>query len=153
MNHLLTLLTGLPTPYALVGDPLSGEGWVDGDQFGPGDRRVGLASGPFNMAVGDTQEVVVAEIAAIGLNRLQAYRILKYYDVLAQEAFDNGLEINSSILQERKSRILAVIGTTWKIKSKLGIRYCLRFVNRKLQSGWIRISRIQCLSTSQSIPY
>ena len=45
--------------------------------YGPGDRRVGLASGPFNMAVGDTQEVVVAEIAAIGFDRLQAYQNFK----------------------------------------------------------------------------
>jgi len=64
-------VTGLPTPYALSGDPLTEEGWIDGISFGPGDRRMGLASGPFIMAVGDTQEVVIAEIAAIGDDRLR----------------------------------------------------------------------------------
>ena len=48
-------VTGLPTSYAFSGDPLTEDGWIDGMSFGPGDRRMGLASGPFNMAVGDTQ--------------------------------------------------------------------------------------------------
>jgi hypothetical protein len=113
--------TGLPTTYALSGDPLTGEGWIDGEPYGPGDRRVGLASGPFNMAVGGTQEVVVAEIAAIGLDRLQAYRILKYYDALAQEAYDNGLEINSSTPPRTQTPNTSVIGTTWKINLNWGL--------------------------------
>ncbi len=88
-------VTGLQTPYALSGDPLTEEGWIDGMHYGPGDRRIGLASGPFNMAVGDTQEVVIAEIAALGKDRLHSLKSLKFYDVLAQDAFDNGLNIYS----------------------------------------------------------
>lgn len=113
-------VTGLPTPYALSGDPLTGEGWIDGDQYGPGDRRVGLASGPFQMAVGDTQEVVVAEIAAIGFDRLQAYMILKYYDALAQEAFDNGFNIYTSLPPRTEVPNTVVKGTSWKINLNWG---------------------------------
>jgi hypothetical protein len=113
-------VTGLPTPYTLSGDPLTGEGWIDGEPYGPGDRRVGLASGPFQMAVGDTQEVVVAEIAAIGLDRLQAYRILKFYDALAQEAFDNGFNINSYLPPRSEVPTTVVKGTTWKINLNWG---------------------------------
>jgi hypothetical protein len=57
-------ITNLPTTYTLSGDPVTGEGWIDGILNAPGDRRIGPASGPFNMEPGDTQEVVVAEICA-----------------------------------------------------------------------------------------
>ena len=55
--------TGLPSSFTLPGDPVAGTGWIDGQQFGYGDRRIGMASGPFTMTPGDTQEVVVAEIS------------------------------------------------------------------------------------------
>lgn len=113
--------TGLPTSYTLSGNPLTGEGWIDGDPYGPGDRRVGLASGPFTMAVGDTQEIVIAEIAAIGFNRLQAYRILKYYDALTQEAFDNGLQNIANMPPRTEVPEAVVTGTSWKIKLNWGL--------------------------------
>ena len=53
-----------PTPFVLTGDPQTREGWIDGQLIPAGDRRIGSASGPFQMALGDTQEVVVAEICA-----------------------------------------------------------------------------------------
>ncbi len=114
-------ITGLLTSYSLSGDPLTGEGWIDGVQYSPSDRRVGLASGPFNMAVGDTQEVVVAEIAAIGFDRLESFKILKYYDVLAQTAFDNGIENIVSSPPRTEIPNTTVTGTTWKIKLNWGL--------------------------------
>lgn len=86
------LSTGLPTTYALNGNPLTGTGWLDGIQLPPGDRRQGSASGPFTLAPGDTQEVVVAEICAGAtptVNNIAAIGLLKYYDGLAQVAYDN----------------------------------------------------------------
>ncbi|MFN2128796.1 MAG: hypothetical protein ACK2TU_13135, partial [Anaerolineales bacterium] len=86
------LSTGEPTTYALNGDPIAGTGWLDGIQLPPGDRRQGSASGPFTLAPGDTQEVVVAEICAGALpnvNNISAIGLLKYYDGLAQVAYDN----------------------------------------------------------------
>ncbi len=65
-----------------------GTGWVDGSIAGCGDRRMSLCSGPFTMAAGDTQEVVVAAIAAQGANRLASVGLLKYYDDCVQSAFD-----------------------------------------------------------------
>ena len=114
-------VTGLPTHYALSGNPLTSEGWIDGDPYGPGDRRVGSASGPFNMAIGDTQEVVIAEIAAIGIDRLQAIRILKYYDVLAQNAFENEFEGISSLPPRTEIPNTVVTSTTWKINLNWGL--------------------------------
>ena len=80
--------TGGTTTFALYGDPVTGTGWLDGQQHPAGDRRNGLASGPFTMAAGDTQEVVVAEIAAIGQNNINSVTLLKAYDVIAQDAYD-----------------------------------------------------------------
>jgi len=88
--------TGLETPYALAGDPQTRVGWVDGQLLPAGDRRIGLASGPFTMAPGDTQEVVVAELCAgaiPGTDRLSAIGLLKFYDLQAQLAYDNFFDL------------------------------------------------------------
>jgi hypothetical protein len=88
--------TNLPTKFALSGDPQAGTGWLDGQLLPAGDRRIGSASGPFTMAPGDTQEVVVAEIVAgaiPGVDRISAIGLLKYYDIKAQLAYDNNFDL------------------------------------------------------------
>jgi hypothetical protein len=95
-------VTGDSTTFVLSGDPIKNTGWIDGAVIAAGDRRLGLASGPFTMAVGDTQEVVVAEIAAgatTGIDRLSAIGLLKYYDAEAQKAYDNNfvVTVDSSV--------------------------------------------------------
>ncbi len=92
----IDLATGNPTTFALNGDPQAGTGWLDGKQLPAGDRRQGSSSGPFNMAPGDTQEVVVAEIVAgaiPGVDRLSAVGLLKFYDLQAQVAYDNFFDL------------------------------------------------------------
>ncbi|MCU7519760.1 MAG: CHRD domain-containing protein [Ignavibacteria bacterium] len=84
---------GVPTPFALPGDPVTGTGWIDGQIIGPDDRRIGLASGPFTMAAGDTQEIVVAEMAAEGSDNLQSVKLLKNYDIKAQDAYNSFFKI------------------------------------------------------------
>ena len=84
------------TTYALSGDPLTRNGWIDGMLLPSGDRRQGQGSGPFTMAPSDTQEVVVAEICAgaiPGVDRLSAIGLLKFYDKSAQDAFDNNFDL------------------------------------------------------------
>ncbi|MDP3148904.1 MAG: T9SS type A sorting domain-containing protein [Ignavibacteria bacterium] len=92
----INLVTGEQTSFALSGDPVKGTGWIDGVQLPAGDRRQGSASGPFNMAPGDTQEVVVAEIiagAVPGIDRLSAITLLKVYDQQAQKAYDSFFDL------------------------------------------------------------
>jgi hypothetical protein len=87
---------GLASPFALNGDPVSGKGWLDGQQYGAEDRRIGLSSGPFTMAPGDTQEIVVAELAAgaiPGVDRISAISLLKFFDKAAQLTYDNLFEV------------------------------------------------------------
>jgi len=85
-----------PTPFVLTGDPQTRSGWIDGQLIPAGDRRIGSASGPFQMAPSDTQEVVVAEICAgaiPGTDRLSSIGLLKFYDQQAQLAYDNFFDL------------------------------------------------------------
>jgi hypothetical protein len=77
---------GNVTKFRVPGDPVLGTGWLDANA---GDRRMLLATGPFTVALGDTQETVVASISALGSDRLSSISVLKFYDRFAQEAFDN----------------------------------------------------------------
>lgn len=78
-NHL-----GQPTPFLFSGDPLHAQGDVD---FIPCDHQMTLASGPFTMSKGDTQEVVIALIAAMGLDNLSSIDKLRQHDRAVQYAW------------------------------------------------------------------
>ncbi len=86
---------GGPTLYPMAGDPFRETGDLDGrgGNFGPGDRRIVLTSGPFTMEPGDTQEVVVAVVGGIiaeqGGNNRNAVEQLKLNDVFAQILYDS----------------------------------------------------------------
>ena len=81
-------ITGEITKFPLSGDPVTGTGDIDGLLLPPGDRRLLLNTGPFSMALGDTQDVVIALIGAMGGDNLSSVTVLKYYDVFAQYAYD-----------------------------------------------------------------
>lgn len=88
--------TGKITRYVLNGDPLSGKGWIDGVEFSPNDRRIGLASGPFAMNPNDTQQVIAAQIVAGGneqMNILEALSALKYYSKSITNMWSSGFQI------------------------------------------------------------
>ncbi|MBI1937133.1 MAG: hypothetical protein HYS25_03325 [Ignavibacteriales bacterium] len=85
--------TGQTTHFALAGDPVAPSGWVDGILHQPDDRRLGQVSGPFVMAPGDTQEVVIAEIVAQAGDRLSSVTLLKSFDLIAQATYDNFFNI------------------------------------------------------------
>jgi hypothetical protein len=81
-----------PTSYCLTGDPITHEGWIDGMLEAPGDRRVQPSSGPFNLAVGDTQDVIFCEIGALGIDRWNSIKLLRFYSSLTKDAFDNNFD-------------------------------------------------------------
>jgi hypothetical protein len=65
------------TKFALNGDPVLGAGWIDGIVHKPGDRRqIGTTAG-VDLAVGDTQKVVLALTVAEGGNHLLSVRALR----------------------------------------------------------------------------
>ena len=92
-NPITDPTTGLQSKFCLAGDPITKTGWIDGLVHSPGDRRILMSTGPFMLAKGDTQEVVVATIVGRGSDRLSSLQVLKYYDRFAQLAFDNNFDL------------------------------------------------------------
>ncbi len=87
--RLTNPINGQPTSYWLSGDPVAGTGWIDGSIDQPGDRRIILATGPFTMAVGDTQELVSAVVCGLGNDYKKSITVLKFNDRSVQLAYDN----------------------------------------------------------------
>ncbi|MCU7493898.1 MAG: T9SS type A sorting domain-containing protein [Ignavibacteria bacterium] len=81
------------TKFPLSGDPVLHTGYLDGEIFPKGDRRFGISSGPFMLASGDAQEVIIAQVAAggpgSGLNNINAITLLKNYVKAALGNSDN----------------------------------------------------------------
>jgi hypothetical protein len=80
--------TGEATKFPLAGDPVTSQGDVDGFEFGPGDRRMLITSGPITLESGGIQEVVVGEIAAVSKNNRASVAKAKFFDREVQNAYD-----------------------------------------------------------------
>lgn len=89
-------LTGGSTKLPLSGDPITQQGFVGGKLYSTSwedrkhDRRMMFCLGPFNMAAGDTQEVIFAQIAAggnQGESHLAAVSLLKKSVSFAQKMY------------------------------------------------------------------
>jgi len=66
-------------------DPVTN--WASRDPR-PDDKRMMLSTGPFNLAVGDTQVVVLACVGGKGTDNIDAIKNLRSTDVIAQQAYD-----------------------------------------------------------------
>ncbi|NQT27219.1 T9SS type A sorting domain-containing protein [candidate division KSB1 bacterium] len=77
-----------PTMFMCPGDPVTGIGWVDGIQLPPGSRRFIMASGPTEMELGDSQEIISAYIGGHGSDRLASITILKQWTLWARVWFE-----------------------------------------------------------------
>jgi hypothetical protein len=73
------------TTYMLSGDPVSGAGWVD---WYPDDCRYMVSTGPFNLAPGDSQEVMIAVCVGQGGDALTAVTDLRATAREANNAYD-----------------------------------------------------------------
>lgn len=60
-----------------------------------------MSMGPFNMASGDTQEVVIAQIAAVGKDRLNGIRLIRFYGDLLQDIYNNLMVDIENSLKEK----------------------------------------------------
>ncbi|MGA9116612.1 MAG: T9SS type A sorting domain-containing protein [Bacteroidota bacterium] len=80
---------GNPTTFMFPGDPtqpLSSTNWIEAGASG--DRRFMMSAGPFTMAAGDTQEIVAANLIAVGADYLGSVVALKNADALVQTAYE-----------------------------------------------------------------
>jgi len=91
-THFTDPNTGQEVDYVLPGDPVNGVGWYEGEGWPggpePGDRRHVMNSGPFTMAPGDTQEVVVGILIARGASNIGSVAELKRKSEVAQIAYN-----------------------------------------------------------------
>jgi hypothetical protein len=78
------------TKFYYAGDPVKGTGWIDSK---PADRRYMCNTGPFTFNPNDTQIVVGAIVVGQGKDRLSSVTGLKFYDNLAQFAYDQNFNI------------------------------------------------------------
>lgn len=127
--------TGGLTKFVNPGDPTENTGvgdgiWVDSDDFSSGDRNFVMGSGPFNIAVGDSQEIIIAYVVGIGNDALDSVTKLKekipllqeiannFFDIEVDPALDFGLEIsNTQIVGDNyNDDRVANNGETLKIK-------------------------------------
>jgi hypothetical protein len=80
------------TRFPLAGDPVARTGFLDGQgtgySFSPGDRRIVLNTGPFTLAPGDEQEIVVGTVAGMGSDRLSSVAVMKFNDRFVQNTYD-----------------------------------------------------------------
>ncbi|MCK9281713.1 MAG: T9SS type A sorting domain-containing protein [Melioribacteraceae bacterium] len=63
-NAFIDPNTSQPTLYPLSGDPYLGTGWIEENSFQPGDRRMGVPTGPITFHWGEQQDIVYAIIAS-----------------------------------------------------------------------------------------
>ena len=80
-------------PFTLCGDPVTGEGWIDSDSA---DRRMILNTGPFSMSLGDTQEVVIALVAAMGVDYLNSVTELRLSVQQIRDDFITAIEFEEN---------------------------------------------------------
>ena len=94
--------------YMLPGDPVTGTGQIDGITEPPGDRRMWLMNGPFNMNLGDTAEVVIALVGGMGDDHLASVTDLKNNTKAANLLFNYFVEdmTNGTIQVPPPDRIL-----------------------------------------------
>ncbi len=72
-----------PNRFPFSGDPVAGTGFLDGlgeqYSFAPGDRKLTCSTGSFTMALGDTQEVIIALVGGIGSYHLASISVMKHF--------------------------------------------------------------------------
>ena len=83
------------TTFPISGNPITGEGWLDGYIRPACDIRGIASSGPFTIESGEFQEIVIAQLAAQGTDRLNSVALLKYYASILQKDYPNVVKDNS----------------------------------------------------------
>ncbi len=76
--------------FSFTGDPVTGTGTLDAHGS---DRSFMITTGPFQMALGDTQEVVVGLVGGSGSSRLSSISVLKHNVGLAKMVSEGNFEV------------------------------------------------------------
>lgn len=68
---------GEVTKFQLSGDPITNQGWIYPKNFTGGGAGFVMFTGPFNLAVNDTQWIMIALTPALGNDRLESIKIMR----------------------------------------------------------------------------
>lgn len=79
--------------FAFIGDPVTGSGWLDDN---PRDRRQLVSSGPFQLAAGDTQDIICAYILGQGNDVLESITVMRQNAQAALEYIRNPITVGIS---------------------------------------------------------
>ena len=82
-------ISGIASKFVFSGDPIDNAGWLHANTATAQDVRSMISSGPFTLAVGDTQEVVGAFVIGQGFDRLHSIEQLRSFVDTAQYTFNN----------------------------------------------------------------
>lgn len=112
--------TGQITKFPLNGDPVTGTGDIDGQgaNFWTGARRFAFCSGPFDMAPGDTQEVIIATVGGLGDNRLRSVEQMQNHVRDVRRKFKTGKLISP----QTSLSIVQPSNTETKINSRIDLQ-------------------------------
>lgn len=105
-DTLISPITNQPTLFPLNGDPVTktgwyeGEGWPNGDS--PHDKRIFINSGKFNMAPGDTQDVIIAIMMARGTDNVNSIAELRKTALATKQFFKSGFSPNFVVNSEKE---------------------------------------------------
>jgi hypothetical protein len=89
-SDIISPVSNQVTKFTVSGDPVSGTGW--NEDIPPYDRRFIMSSGPFNLAPGDTQEIVYAIHLARGYNYLNSVTQLKNQSSILRNWYKSDLK-------------------------------------------------------------
>ena len=80
------------TRFPFAGDPVAGTGWLLRDIEGCGERYMGIASGPFNLEPGETQDVVIGLVAGLGTDFMNSVTVMKANARVMRQAYQEDFE-------------------------------------------------------------
>lgn len=125
------------TNFAVSGDPVRSTGWLDTQ---PGDRRMMITSGPFDMAPGDSQIVTAAIIIGQGADRLRSITNLRLVADSARVAFARIFPPTTPVLLEVfAARAYAEgVRVSWRL-GEMSDRADL-FIERDCGGGWMGVN-------------
>ncbi|MDI6802720.1 MAG: T9SS type A sorting domain-containing protein [Bacteroidota bacterium] len=83
---------GDTTKFMFSGDPVTGSGWLNQQSWGPTDIRFLMSTGPFNMASGDSQDVIFASLIAQGSDRLNSITKLRELSTNIRYIYENSFQ-------------------------------------------------------------
>lgn len=100
------------TIFMFNGDPVTDTGWLFYHWWRPNDVRILMSAGPFNMAPGDSQDIIFAALIEQGTDRLNSIEKLRNTSSDLRYIFDKGLgkalgmvEVASSYIKPETSKI------------------------------------------------